>query len=168
MKRVGAHYLYISPEIQLKRGVVEIDNEGIVADFFSLDNVDIETSHTEFYTGILAPSFVSLTDYKHLIPADFSYFDNNNFHIIPSEKKEKMILDFGNADINEISSQLFEIQQKMKDADIFDFINWSSYLPRKILGKQAVSKGEKTPIWLFENIDIINKKFLSETKITAP
>jgi hypothetical protein len=56
MKRIGAHYLYINPDKLIKNGVVEINDEGIVTDYFSLDNTTVESAHTEFYTGLLSPA----------------------------------------------------------------------------------------------------------------
>ena len=61
MRRIGAHYLYINPDVLLKNGVVEIDDKNIVTDYFSLNDIDVESSKTEFYTGFLAPAFVDIT-----------------------------------------------------------------------------------------------------------
>ncbi len=57
MKRTAAHYLYINPDVLLKNGVIEVDENGIVTGYFSLDNTRVETAHTEFYTGLLTPAF---------------------------------------------------------------------------------------------------------------
>ena len=61
MKRIGAHYLYINPDVLLKNGVVEIDDNGVVTDYFSLNDIDVESANTEFYTGFLVPAFVNAT-----------------------------------------------------------------------------------------------------------
>ena len=53
MKRIAANYLYINEKTLLKNGVIELDDNGIVQDFFSLDDRPSETSRTEFFNGIL-------------------------------------------------------------------------------------------------------------------
>ena len=53
MKRIAANYLYVNEKIMLKNGVVELDDNGIVQDFFSLDDCPSESSHTEFFNGVL-------------------------------------------------------------------------------------------------------------------
>ena len=60
MRRIGAHYLYINPDILLKNGVVEIGENAVVTDYFSLNDIDEESANTEFYTGFLSPAFSSL------------------------------------------------------------------------------------------------------------
>ena len=61
MKRIGAHYLYINRNVLLKNGVVEIDENNVVTDYFSLNDIAVESSNTEFYTGFLAPAFPNIT-----------------------------------------------------------------------------------------------------------
>jgi len=53
MKRIAANYLYINEKTRLKNGVIELDDNDIVQDFFSLDNCTSESSHTEFFNGML-------------------------------------------------------------------------------------------------------------------
>ena len=53
MKRIAANYLYINEKTLIKNGVIELDDNDIVQDFFSLDDRPCETSHTEFFNGIL-------------------------------------------------------------------------------------------------------------------
>ncbi|MDR0872084.1 MAG: hypothetical protein LBN27_01275 [Prevotellaceae bacterium] len=55
MKRIAANYLYINAETTLRNGVVELDDKGVVQNFFSLDNLPAETSQTEFFNGTLMP-----------------------------------------------------------------------------------------------------------------
>jgi len=61
MRRIGAHYLYINPDVLLKNGVVEIDDNNIVTDYFSLNDIDVESANTEFYTGFLVPALANIT-----------------------------------------------------------------------------------------------------------
>lgn len=61
MRRIGAHYLYINSDILLKNGVVEIDDNNVITDYFSLNDIDVESANTEFYTGFLAPAFADIT-----------------------------------------------------------------------------------------------------------
>ena len=53
MKRIAANYLYINEKTLLKNGVIELDCDGIVTDFFSLDDRQSESSQTKFFNGIL-------------------------------------------------------------------------------------------------------------------
>ena len=56
MKRYAANFLYCSPDNLLKNGVVEInEQEGVVTDFFSLDDKGDEIHSTLFLNGILLP-----------------------------------------------------------------------------------------------------------------
>ncbi len=88
MKRIGAHYLYINPDILLKNGVIEIDNNGVVSDYFSLDNTLVESAHTEFYTGLLTPAF-GITELTENNISPIQYLKK-----IQQHSPESSILDF--------------------------------------------------------------------------
>ena len=101
MKRIGAHYLYINPDILLKNGVVEIDDNGVVTDYFSLNDVNVESSNTEFYTGFLAPAFFPKTIIHEATATS------------PHELKE-------------IALRLWNMQQEFPNATIVDFLKFES------------------------------------------
>lgn len=55
MKRFAAHYIYCSSSRILHKGVVELDNSGLITSFFSLDDFPEEMHSTEFFNGIIIP-----------------------------------------------------------------------------------------------------------------
>jgi hypothetical protein len=50
MKRLAAHYIYLSPDKILKLHYVELDDENHLLGIFPLKE---EIANTEFYTGVL-------------------------------------------------------------------------------------------------------------------
>ncbi len=50
MRRLAAHYIYISPKIILKRHCVELDDDSRIVSIFPLE---AEVENTIFYNGIL-------------------------------------------------------------------------------------------------------------------
>lgn len=167
MRRIGAHYLYINATTQLNKGVVEINENGIIDNFFSLNDTPIETSYTEFYTGILSPAFFSLS--KKGIENSTNKCSYTNLSIssdIPLLEK-KFILDFEDLSLSEILAKLFQIQEKNPQLNIFDLLNGCSYFPENIVNNDmaGIKIGKESEIWLFENVDLINKKILPETTI---
>ncbi len=66
MKRYAAHFVYCHPQRIIRNGVVELDENGQIVRFFSLNDYPEETHSTEFFNGILLPDlFVDKS------PADF-------------------------------------------------------------------------------------------------
>jgi hypothetical protein len=55
MKRYAAHYVYCSPQRIIPKGVVEVDEFGIIIRFFSLIDFPEEIHSTEFYNGAIIP-----------------------------------------------------------------------------------------------------------------
>jgi hypothetical protein len=55
MKRFGAHFIYSNPGCIVAKGVIEINEKGIVSRLFSLNDFPEELHTTVFYNGILLP-----------------------------------------------------------------------------------------------------------------
>jgi hypothetical protein len=67
MKRYAAHFVYCHPQRIIRNGVVELDENGQIVRFFSLNDYPEETHSTEFFNGIL------LTDlFAHKFLAEFN------------------------------------------------------------------------------------------------
>jgi hypothetical protein len=167
MKRIAAHYLYINPCIQLKNAALEIEDCGTINRHFFLNEENVETYNTEFYTGFIAPAFVSPKIPKEEISNDFIYINDFEIKTLPTLGiYQEFIFDFENKDLREISQILWHLQQLIPQATIFDFINWCSYFPEKLINKEpGIKKGKKTEIYLFEDINLLEKKFTERTKI---
>ncbi len=55
MVRLSANIVFISPTEYIKNGFIEVDENSILTDLFSLDEVRSEPSSTQFLNGILVP-----------------------------------------------------------------------------------------------------------------
>ncbi|MCK9155978.1 MAG: hypothetical protein M0P12_07685 [Paludibacteraceae bacterium] len=55
MVRLSANIVFISPTEYIKNGFIEVDENNILTDLFSLDEVLSEPSSTQFLNGILVP-----------------------------------------------------------------------------------------------------------------
>ncbi len=55
MKRYAAHFVYCHPQRIIRNGVVELNENGQIVRFFSLNDFPEETHSTEFLNGILLP-----------------------------------------------------------------------------------------------------------------
>ncbi|MDR3706466.1 MAG: hypothetical protein P4L28_11240 [Paludibacteraceae bacterium] len=55
MQRFGAHFIYCNPGCIVAKGVIEINEKGIVSRLFSLNDFPEELHTTVFYNGILLP-----------------------------------------------------------------------------------------------------------------
>lgn len=55
MKRFGAHFIYCNPSCIVPKGVIEINEKGVVSRLFSLNDFPEELHTTVFYNGILLP-----------------------------------------------------------------------------------------------------------------
>lgn len=67
MKRFAAQYVYCSPSLIIPKGVIELDSEGFVKEFFTLNDFPEELHSTEFYNGIIIPNLLSQEEISNCI-----------------------------------------------------------------------------------------------------
>ncbi len=175
MYRFSSVCIFVSPELQLKRTVIEQDQTGCIKNFIYLDEQYMEPANTLFVDGIISTQIVSLK--LALLPKErdelnqqIQYIElNKDITGIPDVNKMKpFAFDFGTENIDEINEILLTISPKLKSLNIFDLIGGSVYYPSKIAGKPAepaLNNHAKLLVW--ENIDLPNKKITQKTRIRA-
>ncbi len=97
MKRFAAHYLYCNPHQIICNGFVEVDDDAVLLDIYSLNDIPQESHSTVFYNGILLPFRIDL---KKAIASESNMFDvirdqysNEHINLIAGEKVEIYLLE---------------------------------------------------------------------------
>lgn len=166
MIRVGSQFTFCSPENILKRTAIEQDEQHIITGFFSLDDGSVETAQTLFFDGILSSGIVSVKqnspvkDRSNLLK-NYQYYDFSeslpSFEIKQTNKP--LIMDIGTNSPDKINKLLPRLFQVLTDFSIFDIIAACTYYPSLLLGKKAgLAVNHRTPILLWENINLTEKK----------
>ena len=59
MRRLSAQYIFTNTGKPLKRGIITVDDTGLIIDVEETNGVLAEKSSVEFYNGVIAPGFVN-------------------------------------------------------------------------------------------------------------
>jgi hypothetical protein len=172
MTRVASQLTFCSPDQILRQSVVEIDDNQIISEIYSLGTLRVESAQTLFYDGIISMELVSIKEQisTTAIPtlmANYRYIDLSSTllteNIFPSNKP--LILDFGTTVPFEINRLLALNYPRLKSFTIFDIIAATVYYPAKLMGIQCLlKKGLHSKLILWKSIDLVNKK---QTEITS-
>lgn len=173
MIRIGAQITFCSPERTLRRTAVELDEQNIVTKLFSLDDGNVETSHTQFYDGILSNEIVSVKQNihgEHILNSlkEYQYYDLSEIHTTfdISKKDKPLLLDFGTNSPDTINAILPYLTQALDSYTIFEIIAACTYYPALLLGRQpGLIENSKAKVILWENVDLVQKKLLFNTCI---
>lgn len=60
IRKIAAHYLYISKDALFKYGIVTFDKEGRILDVVNTHGVPQEIEKLEFFNGLIVPGFVNI------------------------------------------------------------------------------------------------------------
>lgn len=174
MTRFASQLIFCSPHQILSRTVVEQDERQIVTDLFSLDDRMAESSHTQFFDGILSAEIISLkqnVSQRDLIVLvkEYQYIDFSEHilkrEIIP-EGGKILLVDFGTDSTGFINEFIPRMAQVLSGFSVFDLIAACTYYPAKILGKPAgLSLNLHTQLLLWQQVDFANKRITEATRI---
>jgi hypothetical protein len=153
--------------------VVEQDEHNVVTRLFSLDESTVESANTLFFDGILSAEIISLKKsiLQEMIPKiadDYQYVDfstyNNSAIIVPQNKP--LLIDFGTNIDNEINNKFANHISVLQLFNIFEIIAACTYFPLIVLGLSgSLTPDRCSPILLWENVDLVDKKATKFTKI---
>ena len=175
MYRFSSVRIFVSPELQLKRTVIEQDETGCIRDFINLDEQYVERANTLFVDGIISAQIVSLKhtllpNERDILNQQIQYIElNKDMTCIPYlNRMEPFVFDFGTENIDEINEILLTISPNLISLTIFDLIGGCVYYPAKIAGIQAeLTLNNRTKLLVWENIDVPNNKITPKTRIRA-
>lgn len=173
MTRVGSQLTFCSPELILKNAVVEQDVQNKVVRLFGLNDNSVESANTLFFDGILSAEIVSL---KQILKAEIPKNILDRFHYIDfsgnsTPKKiatsdKPLILDFGTTSTSEINKFINHQTSFLEKFGIFQIIAACTYYPLLAIGLPAqLCENRITNLILWENIDLVNKRFTTGTRI---
>lgn len=174
MTRFASQLIFCSPHQILPRTVVEQDERQIVTDLFSLDDRVAESSHTQFFDGILSAEIISLkqnVSQSDLIVfvKEYQYIDFSDHiqktEIIP-EGEKTLVLDFGTDSTGFINEFIPRMAQVLSGFSVFDIIAACTYYPAIILSRPpGLSVNSRTQLLLWQQIDFTNKRITKATMI---
>ena len=59
MRKISAHYIFTGTGVVLKRGIITLNDEGVVTDITDTKGQLEEQANVEFYSGVIVPGFVN-------------------------------------------------------------------------------------------------------------
>ena len=170
MKRFSAHVICASAGVELLRTVVELEN-GLVVGIISLDNTSVETAHTLFVDGMITPGLISIkenTVESSKVPdlTNFNYIDLSDGTGLPEviNTDLPLIFDFGTSNLPLVN----KIIGKLADSgfSLPDLVNACIFHPSKVLGISSdIRVGHKTNLIHWRNVDLVNRKLTSLTRL---
>jgi len=173
MIRVGSQLTFCSPDKILRRAVVELNEQNIIKNIFSLDDLNVESSHTLFYDGIMSAEIVSV---KQQIPADrlseaikdyhYLEFSEHTPLTVINRSEKPLIIDFETESTDKINSLLPYLARAFSAFSLFEIIAACTFYPSILLGRSAeLSVNQTTRLMLWENADLVFKRLTVDTFI---
>lgn len=171
MKRVGSQLCFCSPELILRRMVVEQNDENTITQIFSLDDGIVESANTLFFDGILSAEIVSLkqssANYLNEKFIDsYQYIDISEK--LPTKEiirePKPLLLDFGTDSFVQINKLLTQLTPALSSFSIFEIIAACTFYPALAMNKTGkLCENRNTRLLLWENVDLLNKKITAQT-----
>lgn len=173
MTRIGSQLIFCSPQLILKRTVVERDEQNIITRLYKLDQDTVESAQTLFFDGIISSKIISLKQNIAIekIPGlvqNFHYLDfSDNITGIETYTIDKpFLLDFGTNAPDKINAKLLDFARINPNISILDLIASCVYYPAKLLGlPRELTEKRQTELLLWENVDLFNKTLTNSTRI---
>ena len=173
MKRIGSQLCFCSPELILRRTVVEQNEENTVTRIFSLDDGIVEPANTLFFDGILSAEIVSL---KESTSNNITDRLIENYHYIDITKEpttqtisinpKPLLLDFGTSSPLKINHLLTQLTPILTNYSIFEIIAACTFYPSlatNLIGE--LSENRTTKLLLWENVDLVKKMITEKTSV---
>lgn len=172
MIRTGSQFVFCSPEQILRRSVIEQDEHNRITRIFSLDNTQVETSHTLFFDGVLSAQITSLKhqlspdSFKQMM-SDYQYIDFEGLSSeVISKNENPFVFDFGTTETDKINTQLSQKYSYISKLSLFEIVAACTYYPTLICNLSSqLSIGNQTQLLLWENVDLVSKRITSQTRI---
>jgi len=171
VKRFSAHVICALAGVELLRTVVELEN-GLVVGIISLDNTSVETAHTLFVDGMITPGLISIKEENKVesskVPdlTNFNYIDLSDGTGLPEviNTDLPLIFDFGTSNLPLVN----KIIGKLADSgfSLLDLVNACIFHPSQVLGISSdIRVGHKTNLIHWRNVDLVNRKLTSLTRL---
>lgn len=165
MKRVLSQRLMCSESDILLYSVVEIDTAGVVTRLISVDEHRAETSQTLFYSGIITPAIVSLTQRafdadKFYVPENLSIIsvDNNRKIKIPENINGNIVVDLNTESASEATEIVRANMEFFGKMSVFEIINALVFHPAQLLAiDNRIKPGAKVALMLWPNPEILTE-----------
>jgi len=171
MIRLASQLLFCSPSEILWGVVVERDDLNIITRIFRVDENLAESAQTLFFDGIISGEIVSLKqnvsneDLTYKI-RDYNYVDLSSRVSDIKRTDKPLILDFGTDSFDEINSRLSACAAALADISMFDLIAACVFYPALAIQRNAdLAVGRQTELLLWENSDLLNKRFTQAVRV---
>ena len=174
MKRVASHFIVCSPHDIRRNAVVELDDNGVLTQVFDLNDSHVEAAHTLFYDGVISATVMSMGFH---FEADMILEMTDNFHFIDFTKEiptkeilpngKPLLIDFGTENPSEINSLLSKLSPYVTAFTVFDLVSACVSYPALLLDHSApLQAGKFTPLIIWQDVDLVNKKITEKTKVS--
>jgi len=171
MIRLASQLLFCSPSEILRGVVVERDDLNIITRIFRVDENLAESAQTLFFDGIISGEIVSLKqnvsneDLTYKI-RDYNYVDLSSRVSDIKRTDKPLILDFGTDSFDEINSRLSACAAALADISMFYLISsFVFYQALSIQRNADLAVGRQTELLLWENSDLLNKRFTQAVRV---
>ena len=171
MTRSASQLLFCSPSEILRGAVVERDDLNIITRIFRVDENPVESAQTLFFDGIISGEIVSLKQNVSNEDLTYKIKDYNYVDIsigVPDIKRtdKPLLLDFGIDSFDEINSRLTLYAAAFADISMFDLIAACVFYPALAIQRNAdLAVGRQSELLLWENSDLLNKRFTPAVRV---
>ena len=171
MTRSASQLLFCSPSEILWGVVVERDDLNIITRIFRVDENPVESAQTLFFDGIISGEIVSLKQNVSNEDLTYKIKDYNYVDIsigVPDIKRtdKPLLLDFGIDSFDEINSRLTLYAAAFADISMFDLIAACVFYPALAIQRNAdLAVGRQSELLLWENSDLLNKRFTPAVRV---